>query len=59
MTDDNMRINVSMTREDARQMLYLLNRALNTLEPKYWPEWANDLTNKLHAFSHAKTEPKK
>lgn len=28
---------------DAKQFLWLLNRALNTLEPADWPQWAEDL----------------
>lgn len=35
------------TERDCKDMLFLLNRAANTLEPKNWPAWLLPLTQKL------------
>lgn len=38
---------VQIDAKGAREALFLLNRALNTLEPRDWPEWAQPLINRL------------
>jgi hypothetical protein len=54
-SDLQSRLVVSMTRGEASELLAMMNRALNTLEPKDWPSWMDGLLNRLEQFSHAKT----
>lgn len=48
-------LHISMSREEAVELLTMLNRAVNTLEPKCWPAWIAGLIDRLESFSHAKT----
>lgn len=47
---DKGMLHIQMTREEARQIQYLLNRALNTLDPKSWPPVAKELDDALFNF---------
>ena len=40
----------NLSREEARQALWLLNRALNTLEPNDWPPLAKPYLAALEEF---------
>lgn len=44
-----MNTKVSHVQASAKELLYLLARALNTLEPKDTPKWALDLSDGLLA----------
>lgn len=48
-------LHIVMSRSDVFDMLMLMNRATNTLEPKEWPSWAAEFITRLEEFSHAKT----
>lgn len=43
-------INIKLTKAETVEMLKLLNRSLNTLEPKDWPSWTDDLLKYLEDF---------
>lgn len=47
---DEDTLHIKMTRAEARQIQYLLNRALNTLDPKSWPPVAKELETALSNF---------
>lgn len=45
---------VSMSEKEACELLALLNRGCNTLDPKDWPKWLPGVLDRLEKFSHAK-----
>lgn len=51
---DESLLHLSMSRAEADKLLWLLNRAVNTLEPKDWPTWLDGVLKRLEQFSHAK-----
>lgn len=51
---DESLFHLSMSRVEADKLLWLLNRAVNTLEPKDWPTWLDGVLQRLEQFSHAK-----
>jgi len=48
--DDHTVIHIELDIGEARQLLGLLDRALNTLEPKSWPPIAGELLNRLGGY---------
>ena len=44
-------LHMSMTKKEAGELLMLMNRALNVLEPIYWPSFAQGLVKRLAEFS--------
>jgi len=43
-------LHVTFNHVEAREMLTLINRALNTLDPKKWPPFASKLEDALATF---------
>jgi len=56
---DSDEFSLNLGQKDARELIALLNRAVNTLDPKDWPPWVDNFIKRLEEFtevSHAKGE---
>lgn len=45
---------LALTKEEAKQMLALMDRALNTLPPDKWPSWAETYIRQLQEFTESR-----
>lgn len=45
-------LHLSLSRSEAGQLRFLLDRSLNTLKPDLWPEWSQMLLDRLEKFTN-------
>lgn len=43
-------LHIQLTKAEAGQLKFLLDRSLNTLSPSLWPEWAQELLGRLEKY---------
>ena len=47
---DDTQLHIVLNRVEARELLTLLNRSLNTLDPRKWPPYAAKLEDAILTF---------